>query len=164
MRFSLIDRVVELDPGRKITALKSLALAEEYLADHFPSAPVMPGVLMLESLVQSSAWLVRASENFAHSLVLLKQARGVKYSNFVEPGQTLRITAEIMDQDQDEVRVKAHGSVDGRLAVSARLDLQRFNLAEQNPDHAGADMFAIAQLRHLWSLLYKPDSPPAEAS
>src|SRR5688572_22009899 len=95
MRFSLIDRIIELQPGVRIDTVKSLSLAEEYLADHFPSAPVMPGVLMLEALTQSCAWLVRASEDFAHSVVVLKEARSVKYASFVEPGKMLRITAEV---------------------------------------------------------------------
>ncbi|HWC90817.1 MAG TPA: beta-hydroxyacyl-ACP dehydratase, partial [Pirellulales bacterium] len=79
--------MIDLQPGVRITTIKSLSLAEEYLADHFPRFPVMPGVLMLESLTQTGAWLVRASEDFAHSMVLLKEARNVKFANFVVPGQ-----------------------------------------------------------------------------
>ena len=111
MRFTLIDRVVELVPGARITAVKNLSMAEEYLADHFPGFPVMPGVLMLEAMTQAAAWLVRSSEDFAHSMVVLKEARNVKYANFVEPGQTLSVVAEIMDQAPHEVRLKASGSV-----------------------------------------------------
>src|SRR5271168_1212794 len=107
MRFTLLDRIIELEPGAKITAVKNLSLAEEYLADHFPGFPVMPGVLMLEAMTQASAWLVRASEDFAHSVVLLKEARNVKYANFVEPGQTLHVTAEIVEQDARETKLKA---------------------------------------------------------
>jgi 3-hydroxyacyl-[acyl-carrier-protein] dehydratase len=69
MRFTLLDRITDLEVGKRITASKSLSLAEEYLADHFPSAPVMPGVMMLEALVQASAWLVRVSEDFARALI-----------------------------------------------------------------------------------------------
>ena len=62
MRFTLIDRIVELEPGVQITAVKNLTMAEEYLADHFPHFPVMPGVLMLEAMTQAAAWLARARE------------------------------------------------------------------------------------------------------
>ena len=64
MRFVLIDRIQEIVPGQSLTAVKNLSLAEEYLADHFPGFPVMPGVLMLEAMTQSAAWLVRSTEDF----------------------------------------------------------------------------------------------------
>ena len=64
MRFTLIDRIVDFQPGVRITAVKSLTMAEEYLADHFPNFPVMPGVLMLEAMTQASAWLIRAERGF----------------------------------------------------------------------------------------------------
>jgi len=78
MYFSLIDKIDSLEPGKRIVATKSLSLAEEYLQDHFPNFPVMPGVLMLEALTQASAWLIRVSEDFSHSIVVLKEARNVK--------------------------------------------------------------------------------------
>ena len=111
-------------------------MAEEYLADHFPNFPVMPGVLMLEAMTQAGAWLVRLSEDFAHSMVVLKQAGNVKYGQFVEPGQTLTVTAEILSQDGDGDEVKAQGTVDGRTTVSGRLVLERYNLADRDPDKA----------------------------
>jgi 3-hydroxyacyl-[acyl-carrier-protein] dehydratase len=153
MRFTLLDRIVELEVGQRITATKSLSLAEEYLADHFPSAPVMPGVLMLEALVQASAWLVRVSEDFAHSMVTLKQARGVKYANFVNPGQTLAVTAEITGQDERETKLKAQGTVGNAAAVSAKLVLERYNLADADPAQAAVDRYNIERLRHLLGLL-----------
>src|SRR5205085_912982 len=111
MRFSQIDRIIDLKPGVCITATKSLDAAEEYLKDHFPLFPVMPGVLMLEAMYQASAWLIRGSEDFAHAFVLLKEARNVKYAEFVKPGQTLTVTAEFVKQDHDTTRLKASGAL-----------------------------------------------------
>ena len=156
MRFTLIDRVCDLEPGAKIVAIKNLSLAEEYLADHFPGFPVMPGVLMLEAMTQAAAWLIRVSEDFAHSTVILKEAKNVKYVNFVEPGQTLRVTAEIMGQDEREVKVKAQGDVDDVQAVSARLVLARYNLADDGSHRAATDQGIVQELRKLWALLYRP--------
>ena len=59
MRFTLLDRVVAIEPGKSITALKAVSLSEEYLADHFPRFPVLPGVMMLEALTQAAAWTIR---------------------------------------------------------------------------------------------------------
>jgi len=154
MRFTLIDRVRDLEPGVRIVAIKNLSLAEEYLADHFPGFPVMPGVLMLEAMTQAAAWLIRISEGFAHSTVILKEAKNVKYANFVEPGQTLTVTAEITGQD--EHTVKAHGEVDGVQTVSARLVLARYNLADDDPRRAETDQVIVQELRKLSALLHRP--------
>jgi 3-hydroxyacyl-[acyl-carrier-protein] dehydratase len=156
MRFTLVDRVVELQPGAKITTVKGLSLAEEYLADHFPRFPVMPGVLMLEAMTQASAMLVRVTEDFAHSMVVLKEARNVKYADFVQPGQTLTITAEIVKQGERETQLKAQGTVAGKLAVSGRLVLERYNLADQRPDLAVTDALVSRQMRELLANLYTP--------
>ena len=94
MRFILIDQISELVPGQRICAVKALSLAEEYLADHFPRFPIMPGVLMIEALTQASAWLVRVTEDFAHSMHLLSEARNVTYKNMVLPGQVLEMVVE----------------------------------------------------------------------
>ena len=158
MRFSLIDRIEELQSNRKIVAVKALSLAEEYLADHFPRFPVMPGVLMLEALTQAGAWLIRASEDFAHSIVVLKEARNVKYGQFVEPGQLLRVTAEIIKQTDNETELKAEGTVDGQSTVKARLVLARYNLADSDPRKASADKLVIQEMRALFGLLWRPDS------
>jgi 3-hydroxyacyl-[acyl-carrier-protein] dehydratase len=156
MRFSLIDRIDELEPGSRIVAVKSLSMAEEYLADHFPGFPVMPGVLMLEAMTQAGAWLVRASEDFAHSMVVLREARNVKYGQFVEPGQTLQVSAEIVGQSDRETKLKARGAVGERTTVSARLVLERYNLADQDPGQASTDEYLKQQMREMFSLLWRP--------
>src|SRR5256885_1581847 len=97
MRFNLVDRILEVEPGRRIRMVKNLTLAEEYLADHFPTFPVMPGVLMLQTLVEAAAWLIRITEDFRHSVVVLREARNVKYGNFMEPGRSLVLTAEFAE-------------------------------------------------------------------
>lgn len=155
MRFSLIDRIVQLQPGARLVAVKSLAMSEEYLADHFPTAPVMPGVMMLESLVQASAWLVRASEDFAHSLVMLKEARSVKYASFVEPGNVLTITTEIQSQDERLTKLKAQGTIDDNMAVSARLLLERTNRSADDPLQRAADEYLRDKMRELFAVLYR---------
>jgi len=156
MRFTLVDRIIEMEPGVRITAVKNLTMAEEYLGDHFPRFPVMPGVLMLEAMTQASAWLVRVTEDFAHSMVVLKQARNVKYGQFVEPGQTLTVTAEILKTGEKDTKLQARGTVGGRTTVSGRLVLARYNLAETRPDLASTDRTTKTEMRKMYSLLYRP--------
>ncbi len=156
MRFSLIDRIVELEPGVRISAIKTLTMAEEYLADHFPNFPVMPGVLMLEAMTQASAWLVRSTEDFAHSVITLKEAANIKYGQFLEPGQTMLITAELLKMSDAEAKLKASGMVDGRTTVSARLTLKKANLVDTHPCFEGNDAELIRNLRGQLALLHQP--------
>lgn len=143
MRFWLLDGIVAYEAGKRLRAIKRLTLAEEYLPDHFPSFPVMPGVLMLEALVQAGSWLVRLSEDFAHSVIVLRQAKGIKYGSFVEPGKCLslsvELTAPVLPPPSELVWLKAAGDVDGMPTVSARIGLARYNLADRLPGGSELD-------------------------
>lgn len=149
MRFCLLDRIVELQPGVRVTAIKRLRPDEDYLKDHFPRFPVMPGVLMLEAMYQASAWLVRQSEGFAHSMVVLKEARNIKYADFVTPGKELVVTAEIVKQDDVLTTLKTQGTIDGGVAVTGRLVLERYNLADRYPARRNTDPYLRAELREV---------------
>ncbi|QDU78402.1 3-hydroxyacyl-[acyl-carrier-protein] dehydratase FabZ [Polystyrenella longa] len=157
MRFALIDQIVDMKAGESITAIKNLSLAEEYLADHFPGFPVMPGVLMLETLVQAGAWLIRHTENFEHSTVMLKQAGALKFNNFVSPGQTLTVNLTTHKWEDDGITFKAKGQIGDVSAVSARIILQRFNLRDKNPNMASADEFQIQKSKEMFQHIYKQD-------
>ncbi len=154
MRFTLLDRVLEVDPGRSITAVKACSLAEEYLADHFPRFPVMPGVFMLEAMTQAAAWTIRLGEDFAHAIVVLRSARNVKYGDFLEPGRLLTVTAEVTGQDATTTKVKASGSIDGRTSLTAKLVLERYNLADRRPFGEAIDASVRSEMRRLWSVLH----------
>lgn len=156
MRFCLLDRIVELEPGVRVTAVKRLRPDEDYLRDHFPRFPVMPGVLMLEAMYQASAWLVRQTEGFAHSVVILKEARNIKYADFVTPGKELVVTAEILKQDNSLTTLKTQGTIDGNIAVNGRLVLERFNLAERHPQRRSTDPYLRAEMRDVLKRLLNP--------
>ncbi|MDO4585962.1 MAG: 3-hydroxyacyl-ACP dehydratase FabZ family protein [Planctomycetia bacterium] len=161
MYFSLIDKIVQLEPNKTIIATKSLTMAEEYLRDHFPLFPVMPGVLMLEAMTQASAWLIRVSQHFAQSTVLLKEAKNVKFGQFLQPGQTLTVTATILSQSENETVLKTEGTIDGQSRIRAQLTLSHYNLATANPNQAIFDVKLIEKLKSELSLLWL-DNPQWE--
>ena len=160
MRFSLIDRITKLRPGVSLTAVKSLSVSEEYLRDHFPRFPVMPGVLMLEAMYEASAWLIRHSEDYRHAVILLKEVRNVKYADFVEPGETLVVTSTIVKQDETLTTVKSQGLVGKAVAVSGTLILERIHVADMFPQRAAWDAYARKKYRQDFALLYQPESEP----
>lgn len=155
MRFVLIDRITELKTAHSLVALKNLSLAEEYLADHFPGFPVMPGVLMLEALTQAGAWLIRDLEDFAHSIVLLKQAKTIKYGSFVEPGRQLEIRVELVTHGERESLFKGWGVIDGQEMVKGRFVLTRYNLRDKDPALHATDASIVSGLRDLYATLRK---------
>lgn len=150
MRFCLVDRIVDLKPGESIRTVKNVSLAEEYLQDHFPGFAILPGVMMVESLVQSCAWLSRVTDEFQFSTILLQQAKAVKFNNFLKPGQTLEVTATLKRTDLTTAEFQASGSVGGDSAVSAKLILSKGNLVDRNPQLADNDQRLIAAMRELF--------------
>ena len=154
MKFVLVDRVTELEPGRRIVAHKALSLAEEYLADHFPRFPVLPGVLMLESMVQTSAWLVRVTYDFAPSLIVLKEARNVTYKSFVAPGQVLTIEAECREMTAEASTFAARGRIDEREILKGQLSLRHLSLADRDASLIAVDDELRSRQRGLWKLIW----------
>lgn len=156
MKFYLVDRIESIEPGRKIVAVKCLTAAEEYLADHFPAFPVMPGVMMLESCVQTSAWLVRVMTDWKLSMIVLRTARNVRYSSFVTPGDTLRIEATLDKFEGDKAVFNCLGTVNGEKTVQAKVELRCFNLADTDPKLAWADQKIIEQVKDRFKLCGGP--------
>lgn len=153
MRFILIDKIVSLDSGREIKAVKSVSLAEEYLADHFPTFPVLPGVLLLEGLIESASWLVRQTENFAHSMILLEQARNVKYKSFLAPGAQIEYTVQAKTIEENISSFTGFGLSQGERIVEARFGLRHFNLGDQSSAMAAVDATIIENMKKRWKIL-----------
>jgi 3-hydroxyacyl-[acyl-carrier-protein] dehydratase len=132
MHFDLVDAVLEQSPDRIVT-IKQVTMAEEYLQDHFPSFPVLPGVLMIESLVQAARKLLMGRDP-ACSRHVLGSVRALKYGGFVRPGDTLRIEVSLSKEENDGVYAfKGQGLVVGpecselseaQTAVSGKFTLR----------------------------------------
>ena len=153
MKFVLIDKIVSQEPGEQLTAVKSVSLAEEYLADHFPTFPVLPGVLLLEGLIESAGWLVRTTQKFAHSMVLLEQARNVKYKSFLAPGSQVAYTVKARTIEERVSSFSGYGTVDGEKIVEARFGLRHFNLSERDSAWAAVDAQIVEAMKERYKLL-----------
>lgn len=119
MRFNLVDSVIEQTDDRIVT-VKNVTSAEEYLGDHFPSFPILPGVMMLECMVQAA----RELAGHDGGPMVLGEVRNVKYGNMVRPGQQLRVEVDVKKRDDDTVSFQGKGTVDGDTAVSGRFTLR----------------------------------------
>ena len=153
MQFGLVDRVVELDSGRRIVAVKCVTMAEEYLAEHFPDFPVLPGVLMLECMVEAARWLVHEAQDFAHGLVLLESVSGVTYKSFVAPGQSLRVEVTCKELQERSSSFAGVGTCGDRGTVRGRFKLRHSRLAHGPGDRWASERRIIDEARRRWSVM-----------
>jgi 3-hydroxyacyl-[acyl-carrier-protein] dehydratase len=154
MRFHLIDRIDRWEAGKSLQAAKFLALGEEYLADHFPRFPVMPGVLMLQACVEAAAWLWRATTDFRDPVIVLRDVKTVKYGTFMQPGRRMDVTAELVRAEADAATFKAKGVNDaGEQTVATQFTLHGYSLAARGPVGVAADARLVEHWRTRWALL-----------
>lgn len=119
--FLLIDEVIELEPGKRAVARKTVRADEWYLAGHFPGRPIMPGVLMVEGLAQTGAIAVLTVEGNEGKMVLFGGIDDVRFKRLVEPGDTLEYVCEIEAVRGPVGKGKVKATVDGQLAVRGSL-------------------------------------------
>jgi len=153
MRFSQLDRILSLEKGASITAVKGLSLSEEYLQDHFPRFPIMPGVLMVEAMFQASMWLVRASDDFKYAKIAMKEAKSVKFQGFVQPGDSLVVTAQIKSKKESLTTLKVSGTINGKTATGGRLVVDSYNFAEREGLDPAIDHLMNNKFRRKFRLL-----------
>ncbi|MCC6581637.1 MAG: beta-hydroxyacyl-ACP dehydratase [Phycisphaeraceae bacterium] len=128
MRFELVDQVVECGESR-LVARRNVTLAEEYLADHFPGFPVLPGVMMLEAMVQAARKLLAHRGVTGASRAVVTEVRNVKYGNMVRPGQTLTVEVELGKPRDDGYSFTGVGKVADQVAVQGKFTLVPLNEA-----------------------------------
>jgi 3-hydroxyacyl-[acyl-carrier-protein] dehydratase len=119
--FLLIDTVLELEPGARVVARKTVRPDEWYLAGHFPGRPVMPGVLIVEAMAQTGAVAVLSEEENRGRLAFFAGIDGVRFKRVVEPGDQLELTCELERVRGPFGRGKATATVDGELAARGTL-------------------------------------------
>jgi len=155
MRFHLVDRVDAHEPGKFLRGCKFLALGEEYLADHFPRFPVMPGVLMLQSLVEAATWLRRITEGFTNTVIVLRETKNVKYGGFMLPGRRMDIAVDLTKIDGSLWSFRGKGTDDaGRQTVSAVFTIDGYSLASRGPAGSAADDELRKHQRARWALVH----------
>jgi 3-hydroxyacyl-[acyl-carrier-protein] dehydratase len=119
--FLLIDRVVELEPGKRVVAIKNVTANEPQVTGHFPDRPIMPGVLMVEALAQAGAVAVLSLPEYAGKLVLFAGIDECRFRRTVLPGDTLLLKVELEKLRGVFGRGRAVASVDGEVAVEATI-------------------------------------------
>lgn len=120
--FLMIDKVIEMERYKRIVAIKSVTINEAHFQGHFPGKPVMPGVLILESMAQAGGLLLlQEIPNRDEKLLYLASMEKVRFLRPVVPGDQLRIEVDILTWKGDLCKIDAKAFVDGALATEATM-------------------------------------------
>jgi 3-hydroxyacyl-[acyl-carrier-protein] dehydratase len=122
--FLLVDRIVEVEAGQKIVAIKNVTFNEFFFQGHFPGRPVMPGVLICEAMAQAGAVLAHYSRNEekgSGKLFMLTGLHQVKFKRTVEPGDQLRLELTALKRREFYWKIWGVATVDGKLVAQAEI-------------------------------------------
>ena len=120
--FLLVDRIIELVPRERIVGVKQVTIGEPFFQGHFPEAPVMPGVLIIEALAQVGAVLaLREIEDREQKLVLFSGIKEARFRHPVTPGDTLMLEVTALRTGSRIQRMRGEAKVDGRIVAEADI-------------------------------------------
>ncbi|NLC69045.1 MAG: 3-hydroxyacyl-ACP dehydratase FabZ [Clostridiaceae bacterium] len=119
--FLLVDKVLEVEPGKRAVAIKNVTINEPFFQGHFPGYPVMPGVLIVEALAQTAGIAVAALEENKGKLGLFTGIDSVKFRRQVVPGDVLKLEADILALKMGMAKVKVTAMVDGQAAAEGEI-------------------------------------------
>ncbi|HYL97621.1 MAG TPA: 3-hydroxyacyl-ACP dehydratase FabZ [Blastocatellia bacterium] len=120
--FLLVDRIIEYEPGKRVVGIKNVTVNEPFFSGHFPGAPVMPGVLIVEAMAQTAGVMMLASiPDRDQKLVFFTGIDGAKFRKPVIPGDQLRLELVVLRLRPKYIRLRGEARVDGALVAEAEI-------------------------------------------
>ena len=121
--FLLVDKIIELEPGKKAIGIKNVTANEPFFQGHFPEYPIMPGVLIVEALAQTAGIAVAVLEENKGKLGVFASIEAIKFKYQVQPGDVLRLETEILITKMGVTKAKVKATVDGKVAAEGEIKL-----------------------------------------
>jgi 3-hydroxyacyl-[acyl-carrier-protein] dehydratase/UDP-3-O-[3-hydroxymyristoyl] N-acetylglucosamine deacetylase/3-hydroxyacyl-[acyl-carrier-protein] dehydratase len=131
--FLLVDRVIGLEPGKSIVAIKNVTANESFFEGHFPEVKIMPGVLIVEAVAQAGGILLYHSlPDAVKKLVVLSKLKNIKFRKIVVPGDQMRLEAEIVKVRARFAVIRGRAIVDKEIVVEGEISAAIIDLEEAN--------------------------------
>lgn len=131
--FLLVDRVIALEPGKSIVAIKNVTANESFFEGHFPEVKIMPGVLIVEAVAQAGGILLyHTLPDAAKKLVVLSKLKNIKFRKIVVPGDQMRLEAEIVKARARFAVIRGRAIVDKEIVVEGEISAAIIDLEEAN--------------------------------
>lgn len=127
--FLLVDKIIEIDPGKKAVGIKNVTANEPFFQGHFPEFPVMPGVLIVEALAQTGCTAILLMEENKGKLGMFTGIDNMKFRRQVFPGDTLRLEAEVLAFKMGMGKAKVVATVEGQVAAEGEI---KFAITDPN--------------------------------
>lgn len=119
--FVMVDKIIELEPGKRVVGVKNVSANEYYFQGHFPSKQIMPGVLIVEALAQTAGIAISAIEENKNKLGVLASIESMKFKKSVVPGDVLKLEAEIISFRMNVAKASVRATVDGKTAAEGEI-------------------------------------------
>jgi 3-hydroxyacyl-[acyl-carrier-protein] dehydratase len=151
MRFLLVDHITEWKSDSLIKGVKNIAMSEDYLEFHFPRTPVMPGVLLLEAMVQLAGWLEARASGF-ENWFLMRQVRKCSFYGFALPGDQVAFEVRLLSSASSRTRTyQGIGEIEGKKKIRAEFEGELMALSELED---------VEEQRRLFQVLTRESSTP----
>jgi 3-hydroxyacyl-[acyl-carrier-protein] dehydratase len=142
MRFLMVDRITELESGKRASAVKNVTLSEDFFTHHFPEQPIMPGALILECMVQLADWLIRENQDFHHA-GLPSAFETIKFYQLVRPGDQLCLKVEVLERQNGQYRLSGQAQCGQELVAVARFNMNVVPTADLQPIEEAKQLFQL---------------------
>jgi 3-hydroxyacyl-[acyl-carrier-protein] dehydratase len=129
--FLLVDRIVEIEPGKRVVGIKNVSCNEPFFQGHFPGNPIMPGVLIIESMAQVGAYAALDHPEAQGKIALLARVDNARFRHPVVPGDTLRIEVELIRVRGNLGRLGCSAYVEGKLVADAEMTFALVDKGDQ---------------------------------
>jgi 3-hydroxyacyl-[acyl-carrier-protein] dehydratase len=151
MRFLLVDRIRELESGKRAVGVKNVTLSEDFFTHHFPFHPIMPGALIMECLVQLADWLLRESTAF-ESVAVPASFDSLKFYKLVRPGDQLKLEVELVSRENGRCVIRGQARCESEIVAVGRFTMTL---------RPAREFGCIDELRKLYDMI-RPPAPLRE--